>query len=59
MLSSKSDLPWCIIGDFNDLLYDSDKWGSVPHPRSLMEGFRKAIEDSMLAELELHGGKFT
>ncbi|KAL8110744.1 hypothetical protein AgCh_026472 [Apium graveolens] len=29
------------------------------HPRSLMEGFRKDIDDSLLAELELHGGKFT
>lgn len=58
-LANLSDLPWCIVGDFNDLLYDSDKWGGVPHPRSLMEGFRNAIDDSLLAELDLYGGKFT
>ena len=58
-LASRSDIPWCIIGDFNDLLYDTDKWGNNPHPRHLLEGFRKAIDDSMLAELDLHGGKYT
>lgn len=44
--------------DFNDLLYDSDKWDNVPHPRSLMEGFRKAIDDNMLTEVDLQGGKY-
>ncbi|XP_074347003.1 uncharacterized protein LOC141685822 [Apium graveolens] len=59
VLAGKSDLPWYIMGDFNDLLYESDKWGRLPHPRSLLEGFRKAIDDSLLAELHLHEGKFT
>lgn len=59
LLASRSDLPWCIMGDFNDLLYDSDKWGSNPHPRNLMEGFRLAIDDSSLAEVDLQGDKFT
>lgn len=59
LLASVSQLPWCIFGDFNDLLYDSDKYGQVPHPPSLMDGFRKAIDDSMLSEIDLCGGKFT
>ncbi|XP_074327496.1 uncharacterized protein LOC141665410 [Apium graveolens] len=58
-LSRLSPLPWCIIGDFNDLLYNSDKQGVHPHPNALMEGFRKAVDDSELCELDLLGGLFT
>ena len=50
---------WCVFGDFNDLLYSSDKKGRNEHPISLMEGFRSAIEDSSLIELELKRGEFT
>ena len=38
-LAMLSDVSWCIIGDFNDLLYSSYKRGNHPHPSSLMEGF--------------------
>lgn len=58
-LSKLSSLPWCILGDFNDLLYSSDKRGVHPHPNALMEGFRKAVEDCDLCELDLTGGSFT
>lgn len=33
--------------------------GSVSHPQHFMEGFRLALEDSSLTELDLGGGKFT
>lgn len=58
-LAGVSQLPWVIFGDFNDLLYSSDKWGPFPHPPSLMEGFRSDLEDSMLTEIDLCGGKYT
>lgn len=58
-LASLSSLPWCIWGDFNDLLYVDDKEGNVPHPLSLLEGFRRVIEDCQLIELKLKGGKLT
>lgn len=47
------------LGDFNDLLFASDKDGSNPHPQSLLDGFGKAIEDCQLSELGLSGGRFT
>jgi endonuclease/exonuclease/phosphatase family metal-dependent hydrolase len=31
-LRDMSDLPWCVIGDFNDLLSQEDKRGLNPHP---------------------------
>lgn len=58
-LANISTLPWCIMGDFNDLLYSADKKGKHPHPNSLMEGFRKALDESMLTEIYLSGGLFT
>lgn len=48
-----------MFGDFNDLLHKDDKWGRVDHPQSLMDGFRMALEDCNLSELELCEGKFT
>lgn len=59
MLASRTQLPWSIIGDFNDLLLAADKWGGVPHAQSLMSGFQAAIDDSNLVEIDLHGGRFT
>lgn len=58
-LASVSHLPWCIFGDFNDLLYKEDKAGKHPHPQSLMNGFRNAIEDCNLAEIDLVEGQYT
>lgn len=47
------------MGDFNDLLYSTDKKGTHPHPRALMEGFPHAIDESLLSKIELSGGQFT
>lgn len=41
-LTHISPLPWCIIGDFNDMLYSIDKRGNHTHPNSL-EGFGKGL----------------
>lgn len=59
LLASKSQLPWCIIGDFNNLLCISDKKGKHPHPLSLLNGFKQTIEECLLLEVELTGGSFT
>ena len=48
-----SSIPWCIMGDFNDLLYAADKKGKNPHPQYLLDGFKSTIEDSMLVEIDL------
>lgn len=47
-LSQAASTPWCIFGDFNDLLYTSDKWGKHPHPQALFDSFRAAIDDCRL-----------
>ncbi|MCI48974.1 endonuclease/exonuclease/phosphatase family protein, partial [Trifolium medium] len=44
-LQDMSDLPWCIMGDFNDLFSQEDKKGTHPHPNWLCNGFRSAVSD--------------
>lgn len=37
--STNSDLPWCIIGDFNHLMHTDEKQGGRDQPRYLLNGF--------------------
>jgi hypothetical protein len=58
-LRDMSALPWCIIGDFNDLLSQEDKQGQNLHPNWLCEGFRSAVGDCDLTDIHLDGYPFT
>lgn len=58
-LSSKSQLPWVIVGDFNDMISERDKSGTHKHPQFLLDGFKRTIDECGLIELDLTGGKFT
>jgi len=50
--------PWCIIGDFNDLLTSDDKRGGSERPTWLYNGFRSAVNDCNLHDLPLEGYPF-
>lgn len=58
-LSNSSSLPWCIMGDFNDMLNLEDKCGRCEHPQYLFDGFRETIRDYNLFDLPLEGYPFT
>ncbi|XP_019170410.1 PREDICTED: uncharacterized protein LOC109165884 [Ipomoea nil] len=58
-LAGKSELPWVIIGDFNDLLYQYEKRGGNPHPDSLLRGFGETIEECGLTQLPMSGYPYT
>jgi hypothetical protein len=58
-LRDMSPLPWCIIGDFNDLLSQEDKVGDHPHPNWLCSGFRNVVNDCDLTDIQLEGHRFT
>jgi len=51
--------PWCIFGDFNDILDASEKRGSNTRPQWLINGFRHAILDSGLSYIPFDGYPFT
>lgn len=46
------------MGDYNDILYASDKAGNVPHPNWLLNGFRDAVHECNLIDLHLDGYHF-
>ncbi|XP_019151924.1 PREDICTED: uncharacterized protein LOC109148644 [Ipomoea nil] len=58
-LKGASELPWVVLGDFNDLLAQSEKRGRLPHPNGLIEGFNEALEDCGLMSLPMIGYPFT
>ncbi|GAU14634.1 hypothetical protein TSUD_96980 [Trifolium subterraneum] len=58
-LRDMSTLPWCVIGDFNDLLSQEDKRELLPHPNWLCSGFRSAVNDCDLTDIHLEGYPFT
>lgn len=58
-LHALSNAPWCVIGDFNDMLHPDDQKGRVEHPNWLFSGFRDAILDCDLHEIPLQGYPFT
>ncbi|XP_060960747.1 uncharacterized protein LOC115723580 [Cannabis sativa] len=54
-LTDESSLPWCVIGDMNNIVSHSDKKGGNWYPNGLIEGFQKALSDCHPVDLELHG----
>ncbi|XP_074336019.1 uncharacterized protein LOC141673184 [Apium graveolens] len=44
-LARKFVLPWCIIGDFNDMMYEDEKRGGRKPPYSLLTGFQETLNE--------------
>ena len=53
-LKVRSDLSWCILCDFNDILAQLEKRGGIRHPNNL-HGFRDAINLGSLKEVSMQG----
>jgi len=51
--------PWLCIGDFNEILYNSEKVGGNPRHAKQMESFREAVQKCNLGNLGFKGQKFT
>jgi hypothetical protein len=58
-LQSYSPLAWLCIGDFNEIVDQSEKWGANPRREGQMEIFWAALEQCNLSDLGYKGAKFT
>lgn len=58
-LARDSNLPWCTIGDLNNVLSQEDKNGGAPYPSWLIDGFNEVLVDVELIDMDLVGHQFT
>lgn len=58
-LSRDANLPWCLVGDFNNVTSQADKKGGSSYPSHLIEGFNECMIDAQLHDLDLIGHQFT
>jgi hypothetical protein len=54
-LATFSPKPWLCIGDFNEIINLSEKWGAVTRADRQMEAFRRTLEDCQLCDLGFKG----
>ncbi|XP_031126982.1 uncharacterized protein LOC116029213 [Ipomoea triloba] len=58
-LKGRSTLPWVVMGDFNDLVSQSEKRGLHPHPENLLQGFCETLAECGLLQVHTVGYPFT
>ncbi|KAF5481578.1 hypothetical protein F2P56_002218 [Juglans regia] len=50
---------WCIVGDFNEIITNDEKWGGKARPENQMEMFRELMRDGNLFDLGWRGDMYT
>jgi hypothetical protein len=58
-LHTAIDLPWIVMGDFNEILYSAEKEGGAMRPQRCMQGFRDALNVCYLEDMGYEGEIFT
>jgi hypothetical protein len=58
-IRASSDLPWLLIGDFNEVLHPEEHWGVTERSMSQMLGFRDMVDVNGLCDLGFEGRPWT
>lgn len=58
-LGYHSNLPWLVVGDFNEILCNDDKSEGPRHHIGSIFRFREALVDCKLEHMGYFGGRFT
>ncbi|XP_074301205.1 uncharacterized protein LOC141632563 [Silene latifolia] len=54
-----SSLPWVMIGDFNQILFEHEKMGGAPRDKNLMNEFHEAVNDCELLDVVFSRDSYT
>lgn len=58
-LSRDANLPWCVMGDLNNITSQADKNGGPPYPNNLITGFNDCLQEAGLYDLDILGHQYT
>ena len=58
ILNNQYNKPWLCLGDFNEILFGSEKEGGQPRSAGCMDRFRNVLEDYKLEDLGFCGRCF-
>jgi hypothetical protein len=58
-LKNESDLPWCVMGDFNEAMWSFEHFSVTPRPEAQMLAFRETLEVCGLVDIGFSGLPFT
>ena len=53
------NLPWLVLGDFNEITALNEQWGRIDRNLAQMTAFCEALSDCSLQDLGYHGAAFT
>ena len=59
VLADRHNLPWAVMGDFNDVVYGEEKWGGNGVCRRRVEEYTGYMNYCNLIDLGFTGLKFT
>lgn len=54
-LARDSNLPWCVIGDMNNITSQADTRGGANYPTWLVDGFNETIAEVGLVDMDMVG----
>lgn len=58
-LAYSNSIPWCLIGDMNNVLTQRDKKGGKPYHQCSLQGFQEVLNDCNLVDINLCGYQYT
>lgn len=58
-LRANSDLPWMLVGDFNEALWQCEHMSATPRPTNQMASFRELLQQCGLHDIGFSGVPFT
>ncbi|KAG2702185.1 hypothetical protein I3760_06G078300 [Carya illinoinensis] len=58
-LKPREKEPWCVMGDFNEILFQNEKVGGRQRSETQLNQFREMLEDNLLYDLGFCNGFYT